>query len=275
MKPSRPAGGGDRLLLAAALVAALPGSLLRGGVDPSPADELAAGERVYVRRCAACHGPAGEGGRGSALAVPRLVRAPDEASLLTVIRKGIEGTEMPGLRLSDAETLQLARWVMRLGERPVEPSPGDASRGEPLYLGKGGCVACHAIGGRGGAFGPDLTDIGRRRGVAHLRASLTDPEADVPRSRSMYRSDVSVTQNFLQVRVVTRSGRRMLGVRVNEDTFSLQLRDASGRLHSFFKDELVDLQKDWGRSPMPAYGRLFTEQELDDLVAYLLSLSGE
>jgi cytochrome c1 len=60
---------------------------------------------------------------------------------------------------------------------------------------------------------------------------------------------------------------------VNEDTFSIQVRDLAGNLHSYWKADLAELQKDRGKSPMPAYGKL-ASAELDDLVAYLASLEG-
>lgn len=80
--------------------------------------------------------------------------------------------------------------------------------------------------------------------------------------------------NFLQVRVVTPDGTHITGVRVDEDTFTIQLRDASDRLYSFRKEELRELHEDWGKSPMPGYRGVFTESELRDVVAYLLSLEG-
>ena len=129
--------------------------------------------------------------------------------------------------------------------------------------------------GRGSAFGPDLTAIGQRRGAAYLRRALLAPAAEVPQSSTPYRSDVSLPENFLFVRVVTRDGRTLAGARVNEDAFSLQLREQSGRVHSLFKSDLAELHKDRGFSPMPAYGEIFSAPELDDLVAYLASLRGQ
>jgi alcohol dehydrogenase (cytochrome c) len=257
----------------------LAGSILPLALAPifhaqTAADELASGEKLFARRCAGCHGPAGEGGKGPTLAQPRLLRAPDRESLMTVIRRGIEGTEMPSSRMADTELRQLADFVLTLGQRPAAVVPGDASHGAQLFAGKGGCTACHAINGHGGAFGPDLTDIGGRRGAAYLRRSLVEPEADVPKGFAMFRGDATITENFLQVRVTTRDGQQILGVRVNEDTFSIQLRDASGSVYSFNKSELRELHKDWGKSPMPAYGAVFSPTELDDVVAFLASLRG-
>jgi cytochrome c oxidase cbb3-type subunit III len=241
----------------------------------TPAKATDEGERLFQLHCAACHGPKGEGGSGPTLAVAKLVQAPTEELLIRVITRGIPGTVMPNSKLEPAQIKQVAAWVRQLGQLPPEKISGNAGRGEQLYLAKGGCAQCHAIKGQGGASGPDLSGIGVRRGAAHLRTSLTDPAADVPKSFSSYRSEVSIPDNFLQVRVVTKEGRRITGVRVNEDGFSIQLRDFSDRMHSFFKSELVELHKDWGKSPMPGYRELFSKEELDDVVAFLVSLRGE
>jgi putative heme-binding domain-containing protein len=232
------------------------------------------GERLFQTDCASCHGPRGEGGIGAPLAVPRLARARDPAALIKLIRQGIEGTEMPESRRTGADVAALAAWVGKLSERPPEKLPGDPRRGAALYAGKGACATCHAIAGRGGAFGSDLTEVGLRRGASYLKTALLQPEAAVPRGYSSYRNDVSLTENFLQVRVVTATGAELTGVRVNEDTFSIQLRDATNKVHSFWKSELRQLHKDWGRSPMPSYTEVFTPAELDDLVAFLAAQRG-
>jgi len=258
------------LLIAAALLSqAAP--IAPPGVSQA---ERTMGSRLFARNCAVCHGSSGEGGRGPALAVPRLSRPTDFESLGTIVRRGIEGTEMPSTRLSEEEVRAVAGWVLSLGEKPIEQSAGEPRRGEGLYRGKGGCAACHVVRGQGGSLGPDLTDVGRRRGAAHLEQSLLDPDVEVFKGTSIYRNAVSITENFLVVHAVTRDGRRVSGARVNEDTFSIQLRDAGGALHSFFKAELRELRKDWGRSPMPSYRSVLTPGELQDLVAYLLSLRG-
>jgi cytochrome c oxidase cbb3-type subunit 3 len=233
------------------------------------------GERLFQNDCASCHGPRGEGGIGPPLAVPRLSRARDTDALFKLIKNGIEGTEMPAARRTSSDVAALAAWVGKLGERPPEKLPGDARRGAALYAGKGACATCHAIAGRGGAAGTDLTEVGLRRGASYLRTALVDPEAAVPRGYASYRNDVSLTENFLQVRVVTAAGVELTGVRVNEDTFSIQLRDATNRIHSFWKTELRALYKDWGRSPMPSYREAFTAAELDDLVAFLAGQRGD
>lgn len=238
------------------------------------ASRTVSGERLYQIHCAACHGPRGEGAQGPTLATPSMTRATTEELLLKIIKDGLPGTEMPGSRLDSEELKQLANFVLALGKLPFETVIGDASRGEQLYVGKGACAQCHALNGRGSAFGPDLTGIGLKRGAAHLRQSLLDPAADVPKSFAQYRPGTSLPENYLQVRLVTRAGRRLSGVRVNEDTFSIQVRELNGHVHSFFKEELKELHKDWGKSLMPSYRGVFTATELEDVVAFLVSLRG-
>lgn len=232
-------------------------SLLTAGAQ-SPAN-APLGERLYLTQCAMCHGPKGEGANGPTLARPKLLHAADDDALKAIIRSGIAGTGMPGTRLIDAELTALAAYVRKLGQAPAPVLAGNASRGKALYQGKGNCTACHTLNGYGGAFGPDLTGIGASRSAQHLRQSLVEPNADFPRG-------------FVFVQAVTGAGKSLSGVRVNEDTFSVQFRDAADTLHSFWKSDLREYKKDLAKSPMPSSRGKLTAAELDDLVAYLASL---
>jgi putative heme-binding domain-containing protein len=238
----------------------------RNAPDANPhttPDDIARGQHIYNGSCQGCHGPAGDGGRGPRLAVPRLPRARTDAALFRIIRFGLPGTEMPGgWSMTDRETWQVVAFVRTLGRVESEPLPGDAARGEALFWSKGNCGNCHMVAGRGGRLGPELTDIGLRRGANHLKTSLLDPEAHLP-------------EDFLSVRLVTRDGRKITGVRLNESTFTIQVRDMRSDLHSFFKTELAELHYDKGKSPMPSYRALLTPDEIEHAVAYLAGLRGE
>jgi len=145
------------------------------------ADDLVEGERLYQIHCAGCHGPKGEGGRGTVLAATNLARASTEGALINIIARGIPGTEMLGARLEAQQVRQVAAWVRKLGQQPPPQIAGDARRGEQLYFGKGDCASCHAISTQGGVSGPDLTEIGLRRGSEYLRKALLEPEAKAAR----------------------------------------------------------------------------------------------
>jgi cytochrome c oxidase cbb3-type subunit 3 len=230
---------------------------------PSSRADLAEGEKLFQNHCALCHGPKGEGGRGPILAQAKLSRAPDDAALLKILEDGIRGTEMPGAdSMSEREMKQTAAYVRSLGKVPQKPVPGNPAHGAEIYRGKGACTTCHSIKGEGGISGPDLAGIGGRRSAAYLRESLVDPGKAVP-------------EGYLLVTVSAKDGRSVTGVRVNEDSFSLQIRDASGRSYSFWKNEIAQVDKQRGKSPMPSYKGQLSDDELTDLVAHLASLKEE
>ncbi len=62
------------------------------------------------------------------------------------------------------------------------------------------------------------------------------------------------------------------GIRLNEDTYSIQFIDLNENLHSLAKQNLRTLTVDRKKSRMPGYGEMLSAAELDDLVAYLYSL---
>ena len=69
-----------------------------------------------------------------------------------------------------------------------------------------------------------------------------------------------------------KDGKVIEGMRVDEDSFSLQLRDAKGQIHSIKKMDASKIEVVPGKSFMPSYKDKLTETQLNDLVAYLASL---
>jgi putative heme-binding domain-containing protein len=255
-----------RLISAAVLAAvSLPAQVERGPIPERPeitGQEIAEGKRLYDGHCAGCHGPGGGGALGPNLARPKLNRAKDSEALFLIISLGIPGTEMPrGGQLHDREIWKIAAYVESLGKLDPEPLPGDPLAGKRVYEAKGNCAACHWLNGSGGRQGPELSEIGAARSVAHLRQALLEPSAAVPRG-------------FLLVTAIHKDGRRIQGVRLSDGPFSIQIRDFSDKLHSFMKSDLTEVVKRQGESSMPSYASTLSNTEIDDLVAYLATLQG-
>ena len=252
------------------LLAALSWSV--AAVAQSPLDgltdaDLAEGKKIFNVHCARCHGIAGQGGEGSNLVRSKLKYATDDESLIDLIGTGIPGTGMPAIwTLDDARTTQVAGYVRSLGQLEAEEMPGDPARGASIYQGSGGCPACHIVAGHGTGIGPELTFVGDQRGLDYLRQSLTDPAATQSQTRGY--------QNFLTVRI--KSGRQEVeGLRINEDAFSVQVRDVSGTIHSFRKDELTQYERVFAHSLMPGYSAALSEDDMNDLVSYMMGLRSE
>ena len=222
--------------------------------------DLALGRKLFLARCAGCHGPSGDGGKGANLALPLLPRATSDRALYSVIRYGLIDTEMPGSNMTPLEIWQVAAFVKTLGQTTENRPSGDPARGQQLVRGKGGCLECHALGIDGGRLGPSLSDVGSRRGPAYLREKLLDPGKDVP-------------EQFRVVSLTTKSGERLTGLRLNEDTWSIQVRDMKDVSRSFWKEDLAELKKD-RRTLMPSYRGRLAPDELDDVIAYLAGLKG-
>ena len=233
---------------------------------PAQARDEARGKRLFEGQCARCHGMQGGGGTGANLRRPKLRHAPDDDSLFNVIRGGIPGTGMPFIfAMTDDEVRDVIAYVRSLGRVAAEPLPGDPDKGRLVY-GKAACGNCHIVDGKGGSLGPELSDVGGRRGVQFLRSALLHPGKDRALTSEGYAT-------YLPVTAVTKDGRVLTGMRVNEDTFTIQLRDTSNRLYSLQKSDLETLHKVDG-SVMPAYEKTLSSSDIDHLVSYLASLKG-
>ena len=100
----------------------------------------------------------------------------------------------------------------------------------------------------------------------YLRQSLVDPAGA--------QSQTGGFHDYLTVRADAPDG-RIEGMRINEDAFSIQIRDINGLVHSFRKDELENLEKVFAHSLMPEYNAALSSREIDDLVSYMMSLRSE
>src|SRR5215467_4522180 len=159
------------------------------------------GARLFQTHCSYCHGLHGEGGRGADLTNGQYRHGGSDAELFSTIRNGIPGSEMPAVRASDDDVRKMVAFVKKIGSAGLEEKArGDLAAGKLVYATKG-CSGCHAIGNDGGSLGPELTDVGRRRGPEYLQESLLKPEADVP---IRYRA----------IQVTTKSGQMFAGIRL-------------------------------------------------------------
>jgi putative heme-binding domain-containing protein len=223
-------------------------------------EDVAAGGRLFHSHCAVCHGLDGSGPRGAGadLTKGQFRRGDSDAALRETIRDGIPGTEMPAIFFEGKQLWQIVAYVRTLSSGPGAPSgTGDAGRGKALFS-KGGCSQCHKINDTGNRLGPNLSDIGARRSAKYLRTAVLRP------------NDTVLPQHRI-LKVVTKRGDQIAGTRLNEDSYSFQIRDGNGRLVSLLKSDVKEYEL-VKTSSMPAYEERLSAAEVDDLVAYLSTL---
>lgn len=136
----------------------------------------------------------------------------------------------------------------------------DPAKGRALFEDQGDCLHCHRVDGKGSRVALDLSDAGQVHPAAYLQRALLDPNsiaAEMPENRF--------------IRVVTNRGTIITGRRLNEDTYTIQLIDDHENLVSVEKADLrsYTILKD---SPMVSLQGKFTDAQISDLVAYLVTL---
>lgn len=150
--------------------------------------------------------------------------------------------------------------VMRLAQLEGRMAGGDPLRGKAVFEGqRTACVACHAVQGRGGRIGPDLSTTGARRNARDLLEAVLYPSS-------------SLARGFETFGVLTNDGKVHTGLILSETTDAIRLRTTQQTELTIRRTDIEELQPS-PVSVMPAgLDRTMSEEELRDLVAYLGSL---
>ena len=167
---------------------------------------------------------------------------------------------MPGRQLDPPEVTGIVAFIRTMRDfNAGSVTLGDRARGRAKFE-EGKCSTCHLVNGVGSHIGPDLSEIGRSRPAGALQQSLIDPASRMmPINRP--------------VRIVTKEGKTIIGRRLNEDTFTVQLIDDQERLLSLSKADFREYTI-LKTSTMPSFKDKLNAQEMADLLAYLVSLKG-
>jgi putative heme-binding domain-containing protein len=247
--------------------------------------QVDAGSQLFATTCASCHGSAGSGALGPALAGRNI---PME-TLRNTILNGRMGTPMPPFQddldvKSQAEVIAYVEWLTSKGRLPneivsIEPPAGTSgssadNSSQPIAIGRGtgtpargaalffdpttlrSCSVCHSRGDKGGPIAPDLAGFGKT--PLEIYQSITRPRVATPR--------------FPAVEVRLRDGTRMLGIKSEESDVEFRLFDVSSlppveRIVPKAEISSISAIDDSGiydHTKLP-----FSRQELLDLSAYL------
>jgi cytochrome c oxidase cbb3-type subunit 3 len=249
---SRPSWYQATLILACAFLAMAPfaaAQIPTGQAPPHKAhppatpESIAQGKKIFDGTCAVCHGVWG----------------------------GVIGSGMPNFSyLGQDKIWDVVDYVSTLGQSNGGTVTGNAQKGKEVYD-SNGCASCHSIDGEGGSSGPDLSNIGALRSASFLRDEILNPGANKPTGEPGLPSRAAY-EAYRMYRVTLANGKTVTGMRVNESSFSLQLRDAQGNIISVNKLTAKNIEELPGKSFMPSYKGKLSDEQVNDLVAYLASL---
>jgi putative membrane-bound dehydrogenase-like protein len=139
---------------------------------------------------------------------------------------------------------------------PALNHPGDPARGQAVFGRE--CLACHKLGERGHAVGPNLAGV-RRKTPEEILVSILDPNREV-------------SPEFLEYTIALDDGRIMAGLIASETPSALTLRGREGAEQTVLRRNIGAIAST-AKSLMPeGLEQSITRDELADLIAFLLKI---
>jgi mono/diheme cytochrome c family protein len=243
----------------AALLRFLATDDLATGASAGSTNVVEAGNHLFQRNCAFCHGRDAAGGEsGPDLTRSKLVLSDTNgAKVEDVVRNGRPEKKMPAFSFSNEEIHSLFLFIRRQasssrpgGRRGVDVSDlqtGNVEAGKKYFNGAGGCNKCHSAT-------VDLAGVASRFEGLQLEEQMLYPKNA--------KSKVTVT---------LAKGQTVTGLLAYHDEFTIGLRDADGVYHSWPVARIhytID-------SPVDAHVELFskyTDEDIHNLMAYIQTL---
>jgi|GEM_PF-966787 len=238
-------------------------------LSPEEKAALAEGQALFRGLCSGCHGGLGRGGKGPDLTDNRWLHGDKDEDIKRVIQNGVPGTTMKklGESLKEQQIARIIAYVRSLARAPADSNwkpymAGDPKAGEQLFFdekAKTPCSKCHTVNRKGGRVGPALDRIAARRSPEFIMESIVTPSK-------------FIDPLFEAVSIATKDGKVIVGLRINETNFSIQLREENGRFHSLLKKDLDEFRV-MDKSLMPEnIPEQMTVKQLHDLFAFLMTL---
>lgn len=144
--------------------------------------------------------------------------------------------------------------------------PGDAAKGEKLFFDQSGalggiCATCHAVRGKGGQIGPDLSAIAANYRRADLLTSIHEPSK-------------TIALGFEQVTATTTSGDVFLGALRQESADAMTIVGADAQPHVVKKSDVKKLEHVPTSLMPPGLTLALKPEDVADLLAFLETLKG-
>jgi putative membrane-bound dehydrogenase-like protein len=155
--------------------------------------------------------------------------------------------------------------VLKTSQNPLPPieelvkKKGDVANGKSIYFGAATCSQCHMVGNEGKNVGPSLTEIGNKLTREAMIVSILAPSA-------------GISHNFEAYTARTDDGEVITGLLVSKTEDGVIIKDSKGIERTIKKENLEEILKQ-EKSLMPEnLQETMTEQQLVDVVEYLITL---
>ena len=138
-------------------------------------------------------------------------------------------------------------------------SKGDIEAGEQIFFStRVGCYTCHSIGSRGGAVGPELSQVGRRRAYRAVLEKIVFPNN-------------SIVPDHRSYRITTREGDVFTGLIAREDSETIYLWTGDLAEISFPRADVRKVEA-LSKSVMPTeLDKLMSPEEISNLLEFLIA----
>jgi putative heme-binding domain-containing protein len=134
----------------------------------------------------------------------------------------------------------------------------DLSRGRTIFH-AAGCVGCHRKGAEGGAFAPDLSNLGARGNVDRIVRAILEPSAEI-------------TEGFALRSFALKDGRSLAGRLLEEGQTNVTIIQPDNQTVNVRRDEITSEQS-MPVSAMPPFDRAMSVADHAALVAWLTQTS--
>ncbi len=131
------------------------------------------------------------------------------------------------------------------------------ARGSEVFFGKGACMACHRVQGKGQNLGPDLSDLGLRAQADYVVRAILDPSADI-------------IEGYQQAHFQMKDGSEIFGMVQGETAKSVKVFLADGSPRDLSKNEVKTRTMLEVSGMPPSYAYTLSKQEIADMSAWLL-----
>lgn len=179
----------------------------------------------------------------------------DMQKLFTTYPQSVQQSALPLIKLLNEK--QGAR-LQELEKLQAQLKRGDVANGRKIFFSNGTCMSCHAVGGEGGNFGPDLSNIGEIRSRHDILEAIMYPNASFARE---HETSKLVTKNSSYTGIIT-----------EKLPDALVVATGPGSKVRVPRSEIVSVEPETVSMMPPGLLKNLSIQEISDLMAFLESL---